>query len=177
MVEDYSLLDERTKKLLLQARKNILLFADTSLCPCGKAELKKSKKCGFSLQRCRATLEKMSESGLSSFDIFLYRVNDYKLLDKKECLKKWTDALGVSSKRQKRGFDSNNIRSLKSQIDPEYLNIAYLPQSLGEERLKKLLLISRSIADLRGHEKIEKEDLGLALDYGFYPLKELVSLF
>jgi len=176
-VENYSLLDGRAKQLLSLIKEGDVLFAETQLCPCGKAKLKKPRKCGFSLYKCRSVVERLSVSGLSCFDIFQYKDKDFMTLSDIDCASRWKEAKKLSASRADPLTLESSLCSLKDQISKKIIFLAHLPTSLGEERLKRVLLLARSIADLNGHECIEQGDLDMSLDYGFYPLKELVSLF
>jgi|GEM_PF-5140520 len=178
LIDDYSLLDHKQISYINQSESKNILWSNTQICPCGKAELGKQKKCGFSLNRCRSVLEKLSRSKLDTFYLFECKAEDHKILSENQ-----SNFFIKNLKRTNEYKDKNNISKVKSledlilQIHPEYRGVAFLPRSLGEKRLIMSLRVARSIADLYGHEYIEHEDLELSYKYSYLPLKELVSLF
>jgi hypothetical protein len=176
-IQNYSLLNTNVKDHINKNSKHSMILAKTDLCPCGKAQLGKLKKCGYSLQKCRSVIEKMSKSELSVFDVFQTKSEtDQVKFTNDQVFDVWRRANELRKSRESQGME-DEIRFLKNQMDSKLSAVAHLPMSLGEVRLKKCLKLALSIADLRGHSKIQQEDLDLSLSYCFYPLKELVSLF
>ena len=179
LIDDYSLLDKKQVSYINQSESKNLLWSNTQICPCGKAELGKQKKCGFSLYRCRSVLEKLSLSMLDSFYLFECKKADQKILsgEKLNMFLKTLENINLKKDFKNKTSKSQNLEDLILQIHPDYRSVAFLSRGLGEKRLIKVLMVARSIADLFGHDFIEHEDLDLSYKYSYFPLKELVSLF
>lgn len=145
-----------------------------SLCPCGKAQLGKPKKCGLSLYRCRSKIEKLSIKSLSFFDLVFTNYNTDKKI-KPENLK---NAVILQEKRgQKKPNSFCSFDELHSTLSDEAKSLIYLPNDFGLKRQTSLLAVARTIADLNKNEFIETDHIDQSMDLSFNRFKLLINSF
>lgn len=164
-----------TQNFLSYVDRNKTNFAIIySLCPCGKAKLGKPKKCGLSLYRCRSKVEKLSVGTLSYFDLSF---TDFKKESfvKPDALQK---AKNIQCKREQKIPNSHcDFDHLFSTLSEEAKSLLYLPNDFGLKRQISILSVARTIADLKGREKVETSDIDKSMQLSFNGFKTLISTF
>jgi len=176
LLDDFLLAKENLAKTFFSyvERNNLKHICVFEMCPCGKAELGKSKKCGLSLYRCRSKIEKLSLHTLSYFDLCFTDYKSDKPI-KKESLQVAREI--KASRVQKTDNSLCSFKDLQSTLSQETRSLLYLPSELGLKRQTSILSVARTIADLKGHECIESSDVELSMEIGYNRFKTLINMF
>lgn len=165
-------------------RVNVMLVARNPLCPCGKAKLGKPIKCGFSLYKCRSVLEKLSVDEFSMFqvvaapvasffELYPHSEVDMDVLNKRKRL-----AYETQKKRKQQVPNSHiDLFLLKEMMSKEAKALSYIPVVNGLDRTQAILSVARTLADLEGSEKIEKEHIEKAVVLAYKAAKEISKAF
>ncbi len=155
------------------------LVASTNLCPCGDLVPNRSNNCSYSLMKCRSTTERLSGPMLDRFEVLAF--SHQWQGEKSESLQ--SIKLRVDSAvefRKQRGQSLPNsklaIGDLKAQLD-SFTEEKLLPDMGSQRRLRSLLRVARTLADLDGEKKLHHRYISPAFELCFRPFESLKRLF
>lgn len=159
---------------------DFLLVAASNLCPCGQLVPGHNVECGHSRVRCRSIYSRLSGPILDRMELVVFPSN-------------WADPQGVTSQeifahverairfaRECRKQTDSNRRLTVAQIErtvPDFLLEGLRQRQLSSRRLRSLLRVARTLADLDGDEAIQPQHLGEASDLTERPIQQLAQLF
>ena len=133
-----------------------LLTAATNLCPCGDYIPGKSAQCSYSLRKCQSYLDRLSGPMLDRFDLLAF---SHQWKGKKtvtlESIGEEVEAASrfrLKSRGQKILNSQLELADLESQADSKALKM--MPQTSSHRRKRALLRAARTLADLKGEEKV-----------------------
>ena len=153
-----------------------LLTATTNLCPCGDYVPGKSAQCSYSLRKCQSYLDRLSGPMLDRFDLlaFSHQWKGEKTVSI-ESIRRDVEAAArfrLKSRGQKALNSRLELADLESQAGAKTLKL--MPQASSHRRKRALLRAARTLADLKGEEKVSLALLEEAFAYtvkNFYFLK------
>lgn len=187
------MISRRGQNQCLPAR--FLLLATTNLCHCGRLVPNRKVSCRFSLSRCRSYLERMSGPMLDRFDVLAFSGDWAKgspklsLSEAKESLQEIYSHLERSREFQRRSlsrptegeFVEVNGRADGNEISKTlrpFVRENLLP-SLGDSRrrMRALMRVARTLADLDESEDIELPHLNEATQWTWRSFEDLNQIF
>ncbi len=150
------------------------LIATTNLCPCGNFEPGKIVSCNTSLRRCRSIIERLSGPVVDRFDI-LHFTSEWgpKEIHSENIDENIQRALKF---RKQRGQSYPNAllpltkltQDLPTKLKP------YLPEpGSSQRRLRALLRVARSLADINENLEIGVKELNEAMELTWSPFEQL----
>lgn len=142
-----------------------LLLATSNLCPCGDYEPYKPVQCSYSLNRCRAYLNRLNGPMVDRFDLLAFS-KDWKgerEVSLKSIQKDVESAclFRLKHRDQERPNAHLDLKSLESMIGKDVIQL--LPQSSSHRRRRALLRVSRTLADIKQEMKISPSSIEQAM--------------
>lgn len=154
---------------------NSQIVATTNLCPCGRfmpGEMP-APRCRFTIGRCRSYSARLSGPLLDRFHLVYF--------PKRENRRRDVELASILANVEKtRGFRSSvklnrelKYEELVALAHPSAIEIGLSQRQSSQRRTLATLRVARSIADLRGSEKIKIEDMDQALEWAITPFDQL----
>lgn len=140
------------------------LVATTNLCPCGKRTPEVGRACGYSLERCRSVVRRLSGPLLDRFELVGFST-DWRGGERVKMDKILEDIEKAREFQKQREFDP--------MVWPE--SIQNYPTSF--RRKKALMRAARALADLEGSIEIKGRHRGRAKQLAWFPIDELIQMF
>lgn len=161
-----------------------MLLAQNTLCPCGKAQVSKPRKCGYSYYKCRSVLERISHQDLLLFQIIvapeeeifdMYPHPDHNIdqLNGRK-FKAWK-----TQRKRKQDVPNSQLEllDLKAMMSEDAKTFAYIPLVGGLDRTQAILSFARTLADFEEAEFIESHHIKESLEWTYRVPKKVSSLF
>lgn len=150
---------------------DVLTLATTNLCPCGfYVPGHRPRHCGFTLQRCQSTLNRLSGPLLDRFQVlfFFSKTNPTRDICGARVLEKIQAAqdFRIASRGQQQPNSSLPDSELLATISKEVLQV--IPEHLGSQRRRSALLrLARTLADLEESPYIGRLHIQQALPFAW----------
>ncbi len=165
-----------------------MLLATTNLCPCGQLTPGQNLACSYSLQRCRSYFQRLSGPILDRFDILAFsshwlrapKHGENSHLPLSHILEELDLARQIQDQRgqQERPNSRLELSELRELTDPlTYSELLPEVGGLSQRRLRALLRVARSGADLDQSPLILGPHIEKALPWTLHNFTQLRQLF
>ncbi len=126
--------------------------ATTNLCPCGKLSAKRNFSCGYTLQKCRSTWERLSGPMLDRFDLVVL-TDAYRSRGAKEELVSLAEVKKQVDQARRHLSESASLKNACSQGIPEVYRVFQ-----SRRRENALVKLARAQAALEGRAEISSSN-------------------
>ncbi|MCB0419372.1 MAG: ATP-binding protein, partial [Bdellovibrionales bacterium] len=155
----------------------VLLIATSNLCHCGDLVPGRTTGCRYSLVKCRSYSERLSGPILDRFHIlsFSHKWGVGKEVDLSQIVPRIRKARDFALKARKQSHPNGRLSESELMLSSKmqhYLDL-FPQQNSSRRRLKAILRVARSIADLEGNHEINLQHYEEAMDLCWRSFEEM----